>query len=255
MDKALSQQIGDSVWDSVGDSVGASVWASVRDSVGASVRASVWASGYGSHDAPWLAFYRYFHDVCGLVEQTRALAGMWEIAESAGWWLPHEHICWVSERHNVLRLDDRGRLHSDNGPACAYPDGWGVYAWHGLRLPPGQEWIVDDPDRITPETIMSEDNAEIKRVMVERMGYERFVSDLSAERVHHDDTGTLWRKDLGDDRPPITLVEVLDGTPDAVSGERRRYWLRVPPEMQTARQAVAWSFYETPESYTPEVET
>src|SRR3990167_2872753 len=57
----------------------------VGDSVWASVRASVGASGYGQHDAGWLSFYRYSHDVLGLTDQTAALGGLWEIAESAGW--------------------------------------------------------------------------------------------------------------------------------------------------------------------------
>jgi hypothetical protein len=109
-----------SVWDSVGasvrasvwDSVGASVWASVWDSVGASVWASVWdsvgASVYGQHDATWLAFYMFFRRECGLERETERLAGLWELCQSAGWALPYEGVCFVSERHTECHLNEAG---------------------------------------------------------------------------------------------------------------------------------------------------
>jgi hypothetical protein len=33
------------------------------------------------------------------------------------------------------------------------------------------------------------------------------------------------------------------------------HWLRVPPTMRTAKEAVAWTFGQAPESYDPIVET
>ena len=36
---------------------------------------------------------------------------------------------------------------------------------------------------------------------------------------------------------------------------KRQYFLRVPPEMRTAREAVAWSFGIDPDDYVPAVET
>jgi hypothetical protein len=47
----------------------------VGASVGDSVGASVWASGYGQHDANWLAYYEYFREVCGLDSKTNNLTG------------------------------------------------------------------------------------------------------------------------------------------------------------------------------------
>nr|MDD5178340.1 hypothetical protein [Candidatus Nanoarchaeia archaeon] len=128
-----------SVWDSVGDSVGASVgdsvWDSVGDSVGASVGDSVKDSGYGQHDANWLAFYEFFKDVCGLEQETKNLSGLWKVSKNAGWYLPHENICWISEKHNKLSRNTRGLLHSDTGIALQYPDGWGIYALNGVKFP------------------------------------------------------------------------------------------------------------------------
>jgi hypothetical protein len=234
--------VGDSVWDSVWDSVGASVRASVGASVGDSV--------YGQHEAHWLAFYRYFHDVCGLTEQTERFAGLWMVAESAGWWLPHEHICWVSERHNILHRDGEGRLHNESGMALAYPDGWGVYAVHGVRVP---EKVILAPDTLTTDEVLKEQNVEIRRVMLERFGFDNFLRASNAKRIQADDYGDLYRVEIPGDEP-LVVVRVRNSTPEP-DGSVRDYVLRVPPDVETARQAVAWTFDVQQAEYAPLTET
>jgi len=114
-----------------------------------------------------LAFYRYFHDECGLVEETKALSGLWQLAMSAGWALPRKGICWVSERHSVVHLDEQHRIHCETGPAIQYPDGWSIYAIHGVRVP---ELVIMHPEDITTQMITDESNEEVRRVMISRMG-------------------------------------------------------------------------------------
>ena len=274
---SVRASVGDSVWASVrasvGASVGASVWDSVRASVGdsvrASVRASVWASGYGQHDAYWLAFYDYFRDACGLSEQTQKLTGLWELAQSANWWLPHEKICWVSERHHVLNRDSGGRLHCENGPALSYPDGFSIYSWHGLTV---DQSIIEHPELITVQQIENEANAEIRRVLIERYGQGRYLVDSGAKEVHRDDWGVLYIKEIPDDEP-LVMVKVVNPTPEP-DGSFRDYFLRVAPECAgkrrlgtsvqtdpgrkwtgTAHDAVAWTNYRTEKTYQPLVET
>jgi hypothetical protein len=260
----VKDDVGDSVWDSVRASVGDSVWDSVeapardRACVGARLSESAEASVYGSHDAAWLAFYRYFYEVLGLTDQTGRLSGLWELAQSAGWALPHQNICWVSERHHILSRDDRGRLHCDTGPACAYPDGWAIYAVHGVRVP---RYVIEAPALIDVVRIGAETNAEVRRVMIERYRYGEdvsgsaaYVRDAGAKRLDHDERfGTLWRRDLPNDEP-IVMVEVINSTPEP-DGRFKRYWLRVPPDTKTAHEAVAWTFGVPAKDYAPTVET
>ena len=255
-----------SVRDSVWDSVGASVGDSVRDSVRASVRASVWdsvrdsvgASVYGQHYANWLAFYRYFREVCGLKAETEKLNGLWELAESAGWALPHKNICWVSERHNILARDDRGLLHSVVGPACAFPDGWAIYAVHGVRVP---EFVIERSQEITVEKIDAETNAEVRRVMIDQYksgeevhGGAAFTRDAGGEVLDHDERfGTLRRRDVSNDEP-IIVLEVINSTPEP-DGSWKHYHLRVPPTVKTAHEASAWTFDMKVSEYAPLIET
>jgi hypothetical protein len=185
------------VGDSVRDSVWASVRASVRDSVGDSVWASVGDSGYGQHDASWIAFYDFFRKVCLLESRTEELNGLTEITESAGWYLPHEHICWITERHRRVCRNSRGQLHSHDGMAVEYPDGWGVWAWNGVRV---TEQIILTPNTLTPEQIAKETNAQVRQIIVERIGIERVCQLFNARSIDKHGDYELLVLDLGDGR-------------------------------------------------------
>jgi len=242
---SVGASVGDSVRASVGASVWASVWASVgasvRASVGDSVRASVWASGYGSHDVNWLAFYEYFRTECGLREATRKLEALTDLSHHAGWWLPHANICWVSERHNVLARDAAGRLHAVGGPAVCYPDGWAIYAVHGVRVP--AKW-VEKPAELDPKTALTWPNIEQRRAAAELIGWGRIIEQLSpviVDRHPDPEVGTLLRVDLPDS-PGEQFLRVRCAT-------GRDFVLPVPPDMKTARQAGAWTYGLTETQY------
>jgi hypothetical protein len=52
--------------------------------------------------------------------------GFWKIAASAGWLVPYEQVCWISERPDIVGVDAHGRLHNAEGVALRYRDGWFV---------------------------------------------------------------------------------------------------------------------------------
>lgn len=236
----------ESMWDNVRDGV----WDSLRtrpwDNIGASVRTSPWDSIYGQHDAGWLSSYRYLYEVCGLVKETEKFSGLWALAQNAGWAIPHRNICWVSERHHTLRRDEQNRLHCLTGPAIAYPDGWKIYAINGVRVP---EFVVETPRDITVNIIQRENNIEVRRIMIEQYGTSRYVIDAGAKPIHADNYGTLYRIEQANDEP-LVMVKVINSTPDP-DGHYKSYFLRVPPDMTKAQEAVAWTFGLRAEDYSP----
>ena len=249
--KRVRDSVRDRVRDSVGASVWASVWASVRDSVWDSVGASVGAACYGQHDAEWLGFYEFFREVVGLVPQTDKLLGLIACAKEIGWFWPHEKICWATPRPVALHRDDRGRLHNPAGLAIAYPDGWGLYAWHGTRV---LAQVILSPESLTIAQITAEQNAEVRRVMLERFGQDRYIRESGAILLHQDDWGQLYRAEIVGDEP-LVMVKMVNSTPEP-DGSFKDYWLRVPPTMQTAHQAVAWTCgFNRAEDYAPVKQT
>ena len=172
------------------------------------------------------------------------------IAKNAGWFLPHEKICWVSERHTRVSKDIDGRLHNETGPSIAYPDGWSLYYWHGVSV---TQQIVEAPETITVEQIEKEANAEVRRVMIERYGQARYLSDSGAVAIHQDDWGTLYKKEITNDEP-LVMVKVVNSTAEP-DGHFKDYFIRVPPDTTTAHAAVAWTFDLTEQTYAPAMMT
>jgi len=147
----------------------------------ASVRASVGESVYGQHDASWLSFYEFFRKGCNLTKQTDKIIGLIAIAESAGWALPHEHICWLSERPRELHRNQRGQLHCDGGPALSYPDGWSLYRLNGVTIP---QWLAEKrADEIDCAEFAKIENAEVRREFVRKVGVERIAQQLGADML------------------------------------------------------------------------
>ena len=276
---SVRASVGASVWDSVGASVGASVRASVWDSVWDSVGASVWEEFNASYHAtveteylaPGLAFYAAFNEVFGLAEETQRLDGLWEFAKSAGWMIPCRNIAFVCERHNILNLDDRGMLHSETAPAVEYPDGYQIFAVHGVRVP---GWLIQNPERLSMAEIDRETNAEVQRVMIDRFGWDRFLEESKAEIVDHDEVrGTLYRTQRSPGVDPILMVLVTNRTAEP-DGTFKKYILPVhhelrplpdldedpngrlgEPQKLTAHNAVASTFGLYGREYAPEMES
>jgi len=122
-------------------------------------------AGYGNHDASWISFYDFFQKEVGI--DLHQINGLIELSHHCGWWWPFENVVVMTPKATHLALDDEGRLHAENGPALSYSDGWGVYAWHGIRVP---EQLIEHPETYTAQKILDEDNAEIRRCMMEKVG-------------------------------------------------------------------------------------
>ncbi|MDT0265163.1 hypothetical protein RM844_02545 [Streptomyces sp. DSM 44915] len=192
----------------------------------------------GPHEAAWLSALGD--------EPGTGLDELAAVARAAGWWWPYERVAVLSERPTELHRDEAGRLDRSDGPALAYGDGFALYAWRGMAV--SGEFFTELA-ALTPQRIRREANAELRRVMLEHYGYERYLSESGAEPVHRDETGVLWRIPLSDDED-VVMVEVVNSTPEP-DGTFNTYWLRVPPATRTAREGVAWTFGLDAEAYAP----
>lgn len=231
--------------------IGKAVANVIRSSWNRYLGGQLWVGGWYWGGA-WTSFFR---DVCKL----ELNGDLWERAlayeatmESACWWWPHREFVMVCERPTVIHRElansdvERGwgshRLHCDDGPAVAWPDGWGVWAIHGVRV---TKQIVEAPETLTPAQILGEPNAEVRRVMMERFGFDRLLDAAEAKLVDADldqqgRARELWRLELADDEP-LVMVRVVNSTPEP-DESYKHYTLRVPPNLNRACDAVAWTF-------------
>ncbi len=178
------------------------------------------------------------------------IEGIEDIVYSSYMCVPFESVCILVENPITTTLDEQGALHNYSQKAYAFKDGWGIRAFHGVSVP---AYALVPPDSMPVEKIEAEQNVEVRRVLIEKYGTARFLQDTHAELIHEDSFGKLYRKGLLGDEP-ILMICVDDATVGP-SGKRRQYFLRVPPTMTTAKEAVAWTFGFAAEEYKPSIET
>ncbi len=198
----------------------------------------------GPGDLAWLSTCDYLRRVLGLAAETEPLVGLSLLAANAGWLQPHAQTCWLSERPELLCGDASDRLHDAKGPALRYRDGWSAFAWRGVEVP---RWIIEQPEKITLEAIDAQGNVQVRRCMIEIMTPQRYVAAGGAVCVAEDETGILWRR-TWQHADTWAAVEVINATPEP-DGTRKHFFLQVPPNLQTAREAVAWTYGIRPKVY------
>jgi len=108
---------------------------------------------------------------------------MERIAEQCEWWWPYENIVVASEKPLSIRWDDQRRLHCEDGPAVAYSDGYGLFAWHGTRLP--AKWVLER-ETIDPSEILREQNVETRAAAAACVGWPRMLSALDYKVIDSD---------------------------------------------------------------------
>lgn len=178
------------------------------------------------------------------------IAGVLELSSQVHWWWAFDKVCIVTYRPRMILIDQQERLHNDHGPAVEYNDGWCIYARKGSFVP---ERVIRFAHRKSLADIEREQNIEIRRHLIEVYGVEQYLKDAEAVKIDQDSCGVLYRKDFLLDEP-LKMVKVLNSTPEP-DGSQRYYYLRVPPNVETAREAVAWTFFMTADEYDPDVET
>lgn len=222
---------------------------------------------YWSGELSWLAV-----TYIGAMQTGNTVVQAWSQpvyeAFCAGAWFLHwtdEAVYWVAKPAvHVERLGaNQRRLHCESGPAIdsVVED---LYFLHGVLVP---DYVVMNPEKITAERIHNEDNAEVRRIMMERMGWERFCDDAKMEVLHEDrletnfpalpvsdfvDTGqrlvTTFRAGVEtaqlleagglldfDDRP-LRFVRLTDPSTN------RKYTIRARHDHTRCYEAVGWTF-------------
>ncbi len=173
------------------------------------------------------------------------------VAANCAGMILHEEFCIVSDFPEAVHLGEEGRLHNAFGPSAQWRDGWTLHHWHGLRMP---RRFIEEPETITIADIRTEQNIEVRRVILEFYGMKRFLMDSAAEEIHRDEFGVLYSVEIHPRMDPVVMVKVKNSTAEP-DGTFKDYFLIVPPSMSTAKAAVAWTFDLTADEYGPIVQT
>lgn len=184
--------------------------------------------------------------------QRREQVAYLNYARKIGWGIFFADYAFISDRPETIHIRDDfwEVVHSEDGPAIQYRDGWNIYAWRGNAVPRS---AIEEPVKISVDQVLNAEGFDMQRFLLERMTPERFIRQGGAQAVARDRFGTLWKKRLARD-DMWCAVEVINGTPEK-DGSYQHFYIQVPSEVVTARQAVAWTYGMLAEDYNPNIRT
>lgn len=152
-------------------------------------------------------------------------------------------------------------LHSAVGPAVHFPgDHASDQFWlRGVRVP---RFVVETPDRITSAHIRAARTTALRHTLIDQYGLLRYSAERGFKPA---DTApelgaTLYvkggnRARYGGTTLRQCIIELVNSTPEP-DGTHRHFARRVPQGMQSAKEAVAWTFgFDKAEEYNPKVQT
>lgn len=164
------------------------------------------------------------------------------LANLGGWIFPHRKACVICDRPTKMCLDDEQFPHGEGFPAIQFSDGFSVYAYHGVKIP--EKYGKIHPQQWQSQWLLEEENAELRRVLIQGIGYARISQDLQATRLDNWREYTLLRIDSDVDIEPINMLKMTCASTGYI------HCLRVPPDVQNAKEAISWVNWDIdPESF------
>ena len=176
------------------------------------------------------SWFDFFTSTGGQYREQRDLYGT--LTKNCGWIVPFEEVCWVCDRPRFLSFDSENRLHAEGSPAIQFADGFSVYVYHGIRLP--EEYGKFPPSQWQSHWLLSEENAELRRVLIQGIGYDRLCQELQTTELDYWQGYSLLRIDKTVDSEPMHLLKMNCPSTNYI------HVLRVPPDIELAREAIKW---------------
>lgn len=124
-------------------------------------------------------------------------------------------------------------------PEQSFDAGWEDECYSNLK-----DYLLLITDDLNPSDVLSASNAEVRRFLIKRIGYENIKDKVGAEVIHKDGHNELLKFENGE-----MYVKVRDHSTD------REYLLFVEGNHSTCRSAIAWTFGLKEEDYKPIIET
>ncbi len=157
------------------------------------------------------------------------------LTSHCGWILPYENVCFVCSRPIKLSFDAGERLHAEGEFSVLYADGYGLYFHHGVALP--KKYGQVKPENWASTWLLDETNAELRRILIQGIGYDRICRELHASEMDVWQEYTLLKlNELVDDidGQSICLLKMVCPSTNFIHA------IRVPPNVQSAREAIRW---------------
>ena len=184
----------------------------------------------GSFDSSFYAFYDYCEKVLKIKYKVHRKWNSYLNLSNYNLIYPFEEFVVFSEKPTNINMH-KNVLHNETGPSIKYADGFEVYSLNGVRVP--KELVMTKPENLNCKKWLKENNVEIRREFVRKVGIERVCSQLKAKCVDKKGKYELLILDIGDGRkrPYLKMLNPSIGT----------YHIEgVEPQIKTVEDAIVW---------------
>jgi internalin A len=169
-------------------------------------------------------FYVFALGVIFTPEVLKVFQSLKQILAECGWIFAFENVCIVCSRPMKLSLDGESRLHAEGESAIEFAGGYGKI----------------HPSRWEAQWLLEEKNAEVRRILIQEIGYARICSELQVTELDTWQEYTLLTIDFEDDFDadgmplPVFLLKMICPSTGFIHA------LRVPPRVRSAKDAIRW---------------
>jgi hypothetical protein len=190
-----------------------------------------------------VAAVNFFFDICKLklskdiMERANAYR---KVSESVNYIWPNSDFVIVCDRPKHILRDSDGRLHSTEGKAIEYKDGWGLYMIHGVKFTEEQ---FNKAKNASVTDILAWEDIDQRSVLLRERPIETLLESVEKKLIDKtDECGgyELWELDLKDVGKAKILVYKSWST-------EKPYAKFVSPDSTDALEAVASLRHQTVE--------
>lgn len=179
--------------------------------------------------------FECYNYLCQSVNHEKRWESWQKLITNSGWFIAGEKFCLISDKPKEISINKDYLLHNEGALALTYLDGKGLYAYEGVILPPKYGQIK--LENWQGKWLLKENNAELRRVLIQAIGYNKLATELKAEEVDTWGEYTILRfNDIIDDidKQPICLLKMTCPSTNFIHA------LRIPPDFTSAREAIRW---------------
>lgn len=195
----------------------------------------------GNLNASWISLFQFGRNELGIEYDYKdfdpTILDVWKrLIGKCGYFFPLSKYCVVCNRPKEVHFDENNELHNEDGPSVSFRRGNenDVYSFRGVTVP---KKIITNPEELTVDDFQNEENAEVKRILIERMGVEKYLEDTGSKLI---DADTTYTDQIGGVGVPRALMEDNEGRKFLVAsdgGTGRVYYMQVPNDCKTCGEA------------------
>jgi hypothetical protein len=233
----VRNQVESQVWNQVRNQVESQVWNQVRNQVR---NQKLISFIYPYLDGNLMSAYFSFYDFClnefkiDLDIKFLNNFNIYKDISELSLIYPFDDMCFVCAKPVEIHFNENKVLHNSNGPSIKYRGDFELYHLNGVKVT--KEIIKIKPNRITVNMILQEQNVEVRRELLRKLGIDDFIKKLKTKpvEVSKDKIYELYKIKLGEDLNGTYLKMKNPSLKDTYHFEG------VNNECNTIEEALAW---------------